>query len=104
MEFCPKCGGLLIPKEGKLFCRCGFTKPLKNSDREKYRFREISKEKSEIPIIEEEISQMPKTDAECSRCGNDRAYYWMLQTRAADEPMTKFYRCTKCKYTWREYD
>ncbi|MEM4865380.1 MAG: hypothetical protein QXY09_02690 [Acidilobaceae archaeon] len=26
-----------------------------------------------------------------------------MQTRAADEPPTRFYRCTKCGYTWREY-
>ncbi|PJB94591.1 transcription factor S, partial [Candidatus Pacearchaeota archaeon CG_4_9_14_0_8_um_filter_35_24] len=24
-------------------------------------------------------------------------------TRAADESETKFYRCTKCDHTWREY-
>ncbi|MEM0290915.1 MAG: transcription factor S, partial [Thermoplasmata archaeon] len=30
--------------------------------------------------------------------------YWMLkQTRAADEPETRFYICTKCGYRWREY-
>jgi len=27
----------------------------------------------------------------------------MIQTRAADEPPTRFYRCTKCGHTWREY-
>ncbi|MBI2112883.1 transcription factor S, partial [Candidatus Woesearchaeota archaeon] len=25
------------------------------------------------------------------------------QTRGADEPETRFFRCTKCNYTWREY-
>ena len=27
----------------------------------------------------------------------------MFQTRSADEPTTRFYRCQKCKFTWREY-
>ncbi|PIO07920.1 transcription factor S, partial [Candidatus Pacearchaeota archaeon CG10_big_fil_rev_8_21_14_0_10_35_219] len=31
------------------------------------------------------------------------AYFWTMQTRAADESETKFYRCTKCDHTWREY-
>ena len=41
---------------------------------------------------------------ECEKCGNKEAFYWQIQTRAGDEPMTRFYRCTKCKETWREYD
>jgi len=40
---------------------------------------------------------------ECEKCGNDEAVWWMLQTRSADEPTTQFYRCTKCRYTWRDY-
>ncbi|MCJ2562923.1 MAG: transcription factor S, partial [Candidatus Thermoplasmatota archaeon] len=29
---------------------------------------------------------------------------WQLrQTRAADEPETRIYRCTKCSHTWREF-
>ncbi|RLG10996.1 MAG: transcription factor S, partial [Thaumarchaeota archaeon] len=40
----------------------------------------------------------------CPKCGNREAYYWAVQTRSADEPMTRFFRCTKCGYTWREYD
>lgn len=31
--------------------------------------------------------------AQCPQdCGNDRAYYFQLQIRSADEPMTTFYR------------
>jgi len=25
-----------------------------------------------------------------------------IQIRSADEPMTTFYKCTKCSYQWRE--
>ncbi|MEK6870559.1 MAG: zinc ribbon domain-containing protein, partial [Thermoproteota archaeon] len=40
---------------------------------------------------------------ECEKCGNDEAVWWMLQTRSADEPTTQFYRCSKCRHTWRNY-
>lgn len=45
-----------------------------------------------------------QTTAQCPReqCGNDRAYFFQLQIRSADEPMTTFYKCTKCAHQWRE--
>ncbi len=44
-----------------------------------------------------------KTRVKCPKCGNMEAYVWIEQTRAADEPPTKIYKCTKCGYMWREY-
>lgn len=104
VEFCPECGSLLLPKEGLLQCRCGYTKEIGEKEKEKYDIGKKLEEPREIPVIEEEIQQMPSVKVDCRRCGNTEAYYWMLQTRGADEPATKFFRCTKCKYTWREYD
>ena len=46
---------------------------------------------------------MPTIEIECEKCGNNKAVWWMLQTRSADEPTTQFYRCTKCEHTWRNY-
>ena len=51
---------------------------------------------------DEDEKSLPETEAECPQCGNDKAYYWLVQTRAADEPETRFFRCTKCKKVWRE--
>ncbi|MBU7023825.1 MAG: transcription factor S [Theionarchaea archaeon] len=104
MEFCPECGGLLMPKDGLLQCRCGYSKKIGKEEKEHYTLQEKPIEPREILVIEEEIQQMPTAKMECRKCGNTEAYYWMLQTRSADEPATKFFRCTKCKYTWREYD
>lgn len=47
---------------------------------------------------------LPKIDAECDECGNDEAYYYLQQTRAADESETRFYICTECDNKWRDYD
>ncbi|MRR35944.1 transcription factor S, partial [bacterium] len=32
------------------------------------------------------------------------AYWWLRQLRSADESEVRFFRCTKCSRTWREYD
>jgi len=52
----------------------------------------------------EDLDTMPIDDQVfCSKCGNRGAYWHLRQTRSADEATTRFYRCTKCKNTWREY-
>lgn len=54
--------------------------------------------------IFEDLDTMPIDDQVfCSKCGNKGAYWHLRQTRSADEATTRFYRCTKCKNTWREY-
>ena len=40
---------------------------------------------------------------DCEKCHNQEGVSWTFQTRSADEPETKFYRCSKCNYTWRDY-
>ncbi|KAJ5477158.1 hypothetical protein N7539_007302 [Penicillium diatomitis] len=37
-----------------------------------------------------------------SNCNGDRAYFFQLQIRSADEPMTTFLKCTSCGARWRE--
>ena len=32
MEFCPDCGAMLLPKEGKLQCSCGYVKDLSDNN------------------------------------------------------------------------
>ncbi|ORY02282.1 hypothetical protein BCR34DRAFT_605633 [Clohesyomyces aquaticus] len=36
------------------------------------------------------------------KCRNGWAYWYQLQIRSADEPMTMFFRCTACSHEWRE--
>jgi len=113
MEFCDECGALLYPSRDKngnqiLMCRsCGYKKTL-DKDKESaetYRIgNKIQHTESELTaIIEEEINILGIVNEECEKCGNKKAYYWHIQTRSGDEAMTTFYRCTKCKHTWREY-
>ena len=104
--FCPKCGSILRPrKEGKknvMYCSCGYTSEgVSASIKEEKNF---NKEVAEIGVVEKEIETLPISKAECPKCGNKEAYYWLVQTRSGDEAETKFLKCTKCKHTWREYD
>ncbi len=54
-------------------------------------------------ITDKDTDVFPITNGDCPKCENKEAYFWTSQTRAGDEAETKFYRCTKCKHTWREY-
>jgi len=107
MLFCKKCGSILIPKKGGsrrtvLACSsCGAV----NKQVHEAKIREnVTREDKNIGVIESTESSLPLTSAECPKCGHSKAYYWSLQTRAGDEPETKFLRCGKCRHTWREYD
>ncbi|MCF7872354.1 transcription factor S [Candidatus Woesearchaeota archaeon] len=103
MMFCPKCGSMLMPKkvDGKnvIICSCGYT----NEKVENIELKEEIKNDKKIDVASEDEGTLPITEEECKKCGNDRAYYWLVQTRAGDEPETKFLKCTKCKHTWRDY-
>jgi len=101
MLFCPKCGAILKPRQekGKRFlgCSCGYTQR-----KEKATISEKVSVEEEIPIIEEDDRKLPLTEEECPKCGNRQAGYWTVQTRAGDEPETRFFKCTKCEHVWRE--
>ena len=66
----------------------------------------IKQESEDVKVVKEEDNyvQYPKTNIECPECGHNEAYWYMQQTRGADEPQTKFYSCVKCGNKWRDYD
>jgi DNA-directed RNA polymerase subunit M len=100
--FCEKCKSLMLPKGEKIVCtRCGFERSAGKKDR--YKVSSTEKEKNKLLIVDEEIKTLPTIRAECTKCGNKEAEWWLLQTRKADESEPRFFRCTECKFTWREY-
>ncbi|MEK6936986.1 MAG: transcription factor S [Nanoarchaeota archaeon] len=105
MMFCEKCGKLLVPKkDGKkvdISCKCGFI-PKKKPDLLLKEQVKLDK-KDEIEIIDKRVEILPKTNEECPKCKHKEAYYWLVQTRAADEAATRFFKCVKCMHTWRAY-
>ena len=103
--FCPKCGSLMFPVEGKLHCNsCGFERSFSGKDATTAKVGRSGKEKpSETLVLDEITETLPKTRVECPKCGHYEAFWVMRQTRAADEPTTRIYRCVKCQNTWREF-
>ncbi len=101
MEFCQKCGGLVIVHEGRAVCAACGTKSQRKLKLEAS--EKIEKHTAVAVINEEENNTYPIVDMSCPECKNKRAYFWTTQTRASDESETKFYKCTKCRHTWRKY-
>ncbi|MEZ0393634.1 MAG: transcription factor S [Desulfurococcaceae archaeon] len=112
-KFCPRCGGVMKPvKKGDeyyLACtRCGYQIKATPADLKLYGLThkiEHSEREKTVVIKDTNELHLPITrDVTCPKCGYHEAYYWILQTRAADEPSTRFYKCRRCGYTWREYE
>ena len=97
MEFCPKCGSMLI---GKNCNRCDY----KSEHEIKLESSQKMDTIKEIIIVNEGDHEIhPIVSMICEKCNNPESYFWTKQTRAGDEAETKFFRCTKCKHTWRNY-
>ena len=107
MEFCPKCEIRLKKNSNgtSLVCpKCQYVKQKSNKT-----IREKSQESdSELLVMEKnDIKESKGLEStikiDCEKCHNQEGVWWSLQTRSADEPETRFYRCTKCNHTWRDY-
>ncbi len=113
MDFCPKCGAVLVSKryedkkEGEkifLVCRkCGMVK-------KKYKAIEIKEDVIENPqdqviIVKKNAEALPKTVVNCPKCENNEAYWWTQEIEVSDEDsvIATFFKCTKCAHKWREY-
>ncbi|WMW22143.1 transcription factor S [Methanolobus mangrovi] len=104
MEFCPECKSMMVPAGESFKCRkCGHVKG-KQAGSEAL-LSKASREKREVTVLEGNTDQgLPTTTARCDECGHNIAYWWLRQLRSADESETRFFKCTKCGCTWREYD
>lgn len=61
-------------------------------------------ENIDTPKTDEPTHALPTARVKCPKCSHKEAVWWMRQLRAADESEVRFFRCTKCNHTWREYD
>jgi len=102
MEFCPKCGALLMMKKTKVGCpRCNYIAKGKVN----MEIKEEVKEHVVIAVVDEKVGEVhPITDFDCRKCGHKKSYFWIRQMRSGDEPESKFYKCVKCKNVTRVDD
>ena len=101
MEFCPKCGSVLMRSGKEVKCaQCRY----KSKGKIKIEAHESIKKMPEIGVItDKDTDVFPVINCNCDKCDNKEAYFWASVSRAGDEAETKFYKCTKCKFVWREY-
>jgi DNA-directed RNA polymerase subunit M len=94
---------MMFPSGDTFKCRkCGFVKGKQGSEA---LVSKESRENRDVTVLEGNIDQgLPTTTVRCEECGNNTAYWWLRQLRSADESETRFFKCTKCGCTWREYD
>lgn len=111
MEFCDECGGMVVSEkkdgENRMKCRsCGAYQDDVNVEEMK-----VTEEKEDDPMDRlnvndgEEEATRPTTTKECKNCGEETEQeWWMEQTRASDEPETRFYKCRQCGNVYKVYD
>lgn len=105
MEFCPKCGTVMFPQDKQFKCKqCGYESKVTKELANKYKVSEEVNTKENVIITGDNVRTLPTTKAVCPKCKNKEAFWWLQQTRRADESETRFLRCTACGNTWREYD
>jgi DNA-directed RNA polymerase subunit M len=96
---------MMISSGGQLKCRkCGYIRKFEGKDQKESMKPLIP---NEITIVDDEdikINTMPTIQIKCPKCEHNLAFWWLRQLRAADESEVRFFRCTKCEHTWRQYD
>lgn len=92
---CSRCGHELSPNTSGR--QTTFSKVIRHGEKDKMAV--VDGEKFAIPPT----AVLIKNEVRCPKCEYNEVYAWQIQTRAADEPSTTFYRCAKCGHTWREY-
>jgi DNA-directed RNA polymerase subunit M len=108
MQFCDECGSLMRNEGGEMVCAnedCGAT-----AARDDDRAAEFvsTAEQSTDDVIESDANadfegKPVADDVTCDDCGNGEAWYTIKQTGSADEPPTRFFKCTECGNRWRGY-
>ena len=84
---------------------CGHEQPRDDSEDGDYVTTEAQDDSDVIETSADAADEgMPTAEVSCEECGAERAWYTIKQTGAADEPPTRFFKCTECGHRWREYN
>ncbi|OCH91607.1 hypothetical protein OBBRIDRAFT_803154 [Obba rivulosa] len=109
MLFCPNCANLLVISAetgyNKWACNtCPYEFPITKQMTSRTKLKR--KEVDDVLGGDEMWKHADATTVTCPKCDHNRAYFYQLQIRSADEPMTTsifaVYRCAACGHNWRE--
>ena len=77
MRFCPKCGKILIPKNNRLICNCGYEDEISDEDiKEEYQF-EGEKVKENLAVyIQAAVQRTPSLDRPHSQARHGIWRHW----------------------------
>ncbi|EIW80451.1 hypothetical protein CONPUDRAFT_105468 [Coniophora puteana RWD-64-598 SS2] len=105
MLFCPTCANhLVISAEtgfNKWACNtCAYEFPITKQMTSRTKMKR--KQVDDVLGGDEMWKHADSTAISCDKCNHGRAYFYQLQIRSADEPMTTCARCAGCGYNWRE--
>ncbi|AWB28203.1 transcription factor S [Halococcoides cellulosivorans] len=107
MQFCEDCGSLMHADGDAMVCaECG-AREVKDQDRAAEFVSTDAQSDDDLIETEEGAAFEGKPtsdDVTCEDCGHGVAYYTIKQTGSADEPPTRFFKCTACGHRWREYN
>ncbi|QLG48309.1 transcription factor S [Natrinema halophilum] len=109
MQFCDECGSMMKAQGDNMVCTnedCGASS---ERDQEREDAFITTESQTDDDVIESDenanFEGKPKaTDVVCDECGTQEAWYTLKQTASADEPPTRFFKCTECGHRWREYN
>ena len=107
MQFCEECGSMM-KAEGERWV-CTSCESVQGRDREEETEFITTESQTFDDVIESDENanfegKPIASDVRCDDCGNTEAWYTLKQTASADEPPTRFFKCTECGYRWREYN
>ena len=107
MEFCPKCEMRLKKDITNMSLTCPKCQYVKEKPNQTKKEKLQESDPALLVMDEGDVKESKGLEStikiDCEKCHNQEGVSWAFQTRSADEPETKFYRCTKCNYTWRDY-
>jgi len=84
---------------------CGHEEPKDEALAESFVSTEAQDDSDVIETEEDaNFEGKPTAAEECPECGNEEAWYTIKQTGSADEPPTRFFKCTECGHRWRGYN
>ncbi|MFB6297034.1 MAG: transcription factor S [Salinirussus sp.] len=109
VQFCDDCGSMMhADGDGdEMVCSsCGARVP---RDEERAASFVTTDRQTDDDVIETEAGasfegKPTSDDVTCEECGHGEAWYTIKQTGSADEPPTRFFKCTECGSRWREYN